>query len=143
MLRRTLFFVGTAAIFALIGWQGSRLHMTKIPHEGQKCADDDCKVKVMVEDWCATCDVFVDYVLTEAKGHNITWEIDTGSAPRYEFGQKGIEFASGFSCQQAGKKFKCKNLSPSVPGVYKYTINVTDTRYSKDLAPLDPWVVNN
>lgn len=144
MLRSTLLLVVTAAVFALIGWQGSRLHMTKIPHQSQKCADDGCKVMVMVESFpCLPCDVSVNYELTEAKGHNITWEIDAGSAPRYEFAEKGIDFTSGFSCQQDGKKFKCKNLSPSVSDVYKYTIHVTDTRYGKDLAPLDPWVVNN
>jgi hypothetical protein len=146
MLRRTLLFVGTAAVFALIGWEASRLQMTKIPHKGQQCADDNCKVMVMVESFpsCGlTCDVFVNYELTEAKGHNITWEIDAGSTPRYEFAQKGVDFPSGFSCQQDGKKYKCKNLNPSVPGVYKYTINVTDTAHSKDLDPLDPWVVNN
>jgi hypothetical protein len=143
MLGKTLFFVATAAVFALIGWQGSQLHLTKVPHQGQKCADDNCKVIVMVESLCLTCDVFVDYELTEAKGHHITWEIDAAATPRYEFTQRGIAFASGFDCQPAGKKFKCTNLNPSQPGVYKYTINVTDTRYSKDLAPLDPWVVNN
>ena len=136
MLRRTLLFVGTAAVFALIGWEASRLQMTKIPHKGQQCADDNCKVMVMVESFpsCGlTCDVFVNY----------EWEIDAGSTPRYEFAQKGVDFPSGFSCQQDGKKYKCKNLNPSVPGVYKYTINVTDTAHSKDLDPLDPWVVNN
>jgi hypothetical protein len=144
MLRKTLFFVVTAAVFALIGSQAVRFQMTKIPHQGQQCADDACKVIVMVESWCAQCNVFVNYELTEAKGHHITFEISDDAAPRYEFADKGVDFSKGFTCQKDGKKYKCKNDNPSQPGVYKYTINLIDTRYyNTPLDPLDPWVVNN
>ena len=141
-MRSSLLVAVTAIVFALIGFQGSQLLATKKPHQGQKCADDNCKVKVMVETVCLTCDVFVDFEMTEAKGHNINFEIDDSATPRYEFAANGIVFNGGFSCQKDGKKFKCTNNDPTTPGVYKYTVTVTDTRYGKDLDPLDPWVVN-
>ena len=142
MLKTTLLFVITAAVFAAIGSQVVRFH-TKIPHNGQKCSDDACKVVVFVEDLCAKCDVWVDYELTQTKGNKITWEIDAAAAKRFEFTSQGIVFASGFSCMKDGKKFKCTNQYPTQADVYKYTINLTDTKYGFDPDPLDPWVVNN
>ena len=141
-MKSSLLVVATAIIFGLIGSQVASLQ-TKPSHKGQKCADDNCKVMVMVGSWCLTCDVSVDYEMSEAKGHNINFEIDQDSTPRYEFPTNGIVFDGGFTCQKKNsKRFECTNLNPTKPGVYKYTVTVTDSRYQKNLDPLDPWVVN-
>jgi hypothetical protein len=140
---RTLGFLVTAVVFALIGSQLSQLSAVKVPHQGQKCADDNCKVIVKVDSGLLSSDTYVDYELTEAQGHHISFELADAAAPRYEFPANGIVFTSGFNCQKTGKTFKCTNLNPSQYGVYKYAVNVFDTRYSKNLDPLDPWVVNN
>lgn len=140
---RTLAFVVTAVVFALIGTQVSRVAAIKIPHDGQVCADDNCKVTVKVNSTWVSAEAYVDFELTEARGHHISFELDDAATPRFEFPDNGIVFKSGFDCQKTGKKFKCTNKSPTQYGVYKYTVTVFDTRYSNNLDPLDPWVVNN
>ena|SRR5437764_6292047 len=140
---RTLGFVVTAVVFALIGSQIPRSISVKVPHQSQACADDNCKVIVKVDSGWLSSEAYVDYELTEAKGHHINFEIADDAASRYEFPGDGIVFTAGFDCQKTGKKFRCTNRTPSQYGVYKYTVHVFDTRYSKNLDPLDPWVVNN
>ena|ERR1700694_1780065 len=144
MLRRTLFFVATAAVFALVGWQAAKLQVTAKKHDlgDQECKGSSCNVSVMVDcPFILKCYVSVDFEMTRVKKDNeITWDIANSS---YEFAQKngidiGIVFLdlnNGFGCQSHGKrKITCRSKES---GVFKYTINV------KDLDPLDPWVFNN
>ena len=103
---RSLAFVLTAVVFALIGSQIPQFTATKVPHQNQQCADDNCKVIVKItSDWLSP-QIYVDYELTEARRHHVNFELDDAATPRYEFPDNGIVFASGFSCQKTGKKFK-------------------------------------
>jgi len=149
MLRKLFVAAIVGVGFGLLGCSAAHAQKTKVPHQGQQCKTTaaSCNVKIMVEDWCIHCDVYVDFILTEVavdhgkKGNTITWDIKDS---RYEFAQQngvdiGIVFDqnSGFSnCRRVNKqKFQCDNASK--PGVHKYTVNLTG------LDPLDPWVVNN
>lgn len=148
-MRSGLLVVVTAIVFALIGFQGSQLFATKKPHQGQKCADDNCKVAVTIDasDYCyvGSCDISVDYELTETQGHHLNFDLDDAWFPRFQFqDDTSIVFdpAGGFNCSRMnGKKMKCTNAKPAEYGVYKYTIKLRDTNRNNDLT-LDPWVVN-
>jgi hypothetical protein len=147
-MKSSLLVVATAIIFALIGLQGAHLLATKKPHQRQKCTDDNCKVAVTIDasDYCyvGSCDISVEYELTETQGHHISFDLDEAWVPRFQFPDDGIVFdpAGGFSCGKVNaKKIKCTNDKPNEYGVYKYTVKLRDTNRNNDLT-LDPWVVN-
>ncbi len=78
--------------------------------------------------------------VTRGNSPKITWELMNSN---YTFPTNGIVITNGgteFSChaEANGRKFSCNNRH-TVPGRYKYTVNVTG---SPAVPPLDPFVAN-
>lgn len=89
--------------------------------------------------------VDVDPLYVVGPNHMIYWQIDPDTAAGYTFPNNGIVLpttagAADFNCQaiQGGAVFFCQDRN-SMPGTYKYTVNLTGPQ---QLTPLDPWIRN-
>ena len=145
---------GAALCAVLVGCQstpmGAFAKGTKLDCDGTKA----CTVAVSAicsADPQQNCEITVnpELVILRSSGGNskITWELPQGSDfsfPPIADSSPGIEIDNAaFDCKEDGKlKFACTSKRKDF-GVFKYTINLKDSKGSRKATPLDPWVVNN
>jgi len=136
MARIDSFVVGTAVVFAVVGWVAQAVFATGPTAPPQRCAKGSpCKVTVQ-RSWAVKSGVDHDTTILTEGVTEIVFKADGNN----NFVANGVKFedSSHFSCRAdtALTTFTC-TVSPNLPpGNYKYTVTLSGALSG------DPWVVN-
>lgn len=144
MATKALFLV-IAVSATLSGCSSAPMH----PMDQTPCNEGTCFIDVSVTDCRIAVDPVERHIARSNKGPVIHWRMDMASYTAYRFAENGIAFNTNPNNEfhdrghsHFGKHFVWTDKN-SVPGNYKYTVNVVRRWTGEPCPSLDPSVFND